>query len=63
MDRLYQLKNHCEWKKKNTDLIKKDKAYKTVGKQLKRKKITQVKYMEKIVKISSKRRLIDSDSE
>ena len=63
MNRLHQLKNHRDWKKKNTDLIKKDKAYKTVGKQLKKKKITQRQYMKKIVKISTKRRIDSSDSE
>ena len=37
MDRLHKLKNHRQWKKKNTKLIAKDNAYDTIIKQFKKK--------------------------
>jgi len=72
-DRLHQLENHGEWKKKNKKLIAKDKAFKTVIQEFKASRINHEEYVRKIVKLNRESdlprgrravmRLLESDSD
>ena len=72
-DRLDQLANHGDWKKKNKKLISKDKAFKPVIQEFKASRIDHKEYVRKIVKLNrdsdvprgrrAVMRLLDSDSD
>ncbi len=50
MDSLHDLHEHRSWKRKNKNLVSKDKAHRTICYEYKQKRIDHTEFVRKIVK-------------